>query len=78
VSFIFLTNIFDQVHAFSEKQNHIVVTNDCNNGKKEEEDNDDYSTVKKTVTSDQLWMLSFSLTQSPNIKKLMFLVFFVI
>jgi hypothetical protein len=53
------------------------VTNDCDNGKKEEEDNDDYSTVNKTVTSDQLWMLLFSLTQSPNIKKLMFLVFFV-
>jgi hypothetical protein len=58
---------FDQVQTFINKQGYIAVTNECN----EEKDDDDADhSANRIVRSDQFWMYIFSLTQSPNFKKL--------
>ncbi|CAF3173316.1 unnamed protein product [Rotaria sp. Silwood2] len=61
-------SLFDQVQAFIRKQNDISKINNCVDEK--EDDDDDHLTTNKVVKSDQLWMFLFSITQSPNFKKL--------
>ncbi|CAF1396996.1 unnamed protein product [Rotaria sp. Silwood1] len=61
-------SLFDQVQAFIRKQNDISKINNCVDEK--EDDDDDHLTTNKIVRSDQLWMFLFSITESPNFKKL--------
>ncbi|CAF1150096.1 unnamed protein product [Adineta steineri] len=60
-------SIFDQVQTFINKQGDLAVINECN-----EETNDDVDdhSDNKIVRSDHFWIYMFSLTQSPNFKKL--------
>jgi hypothetical protein len=58
-------SLFDQVEAFIQKQNDISQINDSVD---EKEDKDDPLTMNKIVRCDHLWMLLFSITQSPNLK----------
>ncbi|CAF3066045.1 unnamed protein product [Rotaria sp. Silwood2] len=60
-------SVFDQVQTFINKQGDIAVTNEC---KEEKNDDDADHSENRIVRSDQFWMYMFSLTQSPNFKKL--------
>jgi hypothetical protein len=61
-------SLFDQLKAFVEKQNSVLMAN--NDKHDENEERDESSTENKIVRTDQLWMLLFSLTEAPNFKKL--------
>ena len=61
-------SLYDQVKAFINKQSDTATTNHSDND--EENDHDDCSSTNKTLRVDHLWLLLFSIDESPNFKKL--------